>query len=375
MKLAIVTGDPRQWTGGINYVLNMSRVLRRFNPNIEIQLMVQGTVPSNLTARIESSTGAAPEILPPRSMAADALRMTGRPCRSLCAALDRHGIDILFEASGYLGDLNVPAVSWIPDFQHRHLPQLFSKTAWLAREARFRRILTKRRFLLLSSEDARHDMECFYPQYRGSLHVVPFAVDLEHWPKIDEIAALRAKLGLPERFFFLPNQFWPHKNHSLIVQALRLLKRGNATIASTGIPVDHRSPDRTSKLQQLVVSHGLQTEFRLLGELPYADILALNAGSTALINPSMFEGWSTTVEEAKALGTPLLLSDLDVHKEQAGDFGLYFKRDDPADCAAKISQMIERPPPRMDDQARTRNRQDLHEYAQRLTGLLHTASK
>ncbi len=39
--------------------------------------------------------------------------------------------------------------------------------------------------------------------------------------------------------------------------------------------------------------------------------------STALINPSQFEGWSTTVEEAKSLGVKMLLSDLEVHKEQA----------------------------------------------------------
>ena len=39
--------------------------------------------------------------------------------------------------------------------------------------------------------------------------------------------------------------------------------------------------------------------------------------SVALLNPSHFEGWSTTVEEARALGVPMLLSDLDVHLEQA----------------------------------------------------------
>ena len=37
----------------------------------------------------------------------------------------------------------------------------------------------------------------------------------------------------------------------------------------------------------------------------------------ALINPSTFEGWSTAVEEAKAIGTPMILSSLRVHKEQS----------------------------------------------------------
>jgi glycosyltransferase involved in cell wall biosynthesis len=64
----------------------------------------------------------------------------------------------------------------------------------------------------------------------------------------------------------------------------------------------------------------------LLGVIPYADVAALMQASVALLNPSLFEGWSTPVEEARALGVPLLLSDLDVHREQAGDNAVYFER-------------------------------------------------
>jgi len=46
--------------------------------------------------------------------------------------------------------------------------------------------------------------------------------------------------------------------------------------------------------------------------------------SAAVLNPSLFEGWSTTVEAAKAVGVPLLLSDLRVHREQAPENALFF---------------------------------------------------
>jgi glycosyltransferase involved in cell wall biosynthesis len=59
---------------------------------------------------------------------------------------------------------------------------------------------------------------------------------------------------------------------------------------------------------------------------------------TALINPSLSEGWSTTVEEAKSLGVPMLLSDLRVHREQAGDSADYF---DPA-VAGQLASLIAR---------------------------------
>ncbi len=59
---------------------------------------------------------------------------------------------------------------------------------------------------------------------------------------------------------------------------------------------------------------------------------------TALINPSLSEGWSTTVEEAKSLGVPMLLSDLRVHREQAGDCAYYF---DP-EAAGQLASLMAR---------------------------------
>jgi glycosyltransferase involved in cell wall biosynthesis len=68
--------------------------------------------------------------------------------------------------------------------------------------------------------------------------------------------------------------------------------------------------------------------------------------SLALINPSRFEGWSTTVEEAKSFGVPLILSDIDVHREQTGGTARYFGVDDSgmlADHLWEVSQSSEQP--------------------------------
>lgn len=58
--------------------------------------------------------------------------------------------------------------------------------------------------------------------------------------------------------------------------------------------------------------------------------------SLGYINPSFFEGWSTTVEEAKYRGKPILLSDLKVHREQAPAKSVFFDPNDPEDLAKKM---------------------------------------
>ena len=62
--------------------------------------------------------------------------------------------------------------------------------------------------------------------------------------------------------------------------------------------------------------------------IPLDHVYALLRASTALINPSRFEGGSTTVEEAKSFGVPTILSDIDVHREQTNDAARYFGVDD-----------------------------------------------
>lgn len=252
-------------------------------------------------------------------------------------AFARNGIDVVFESQGYYGRRPpFPVLAWLPDFQHRRLPHLFPRFQWLGREARFRRILATRRHILLSSKDARSDAEEFYGPIAGDIHVVPFAVRLEQPADFGAGEEARCRYGLPDRFLFLPNQFWVHKNHRLIVDALGLLGEEAPTIVATGNAKDSRVPDLMEQLHARIDALGVSDKFRILGEIPYADTLALNARADCLINPSQFEGWSTTVEEAKALGTPLLLSDIRVHREQAGNGASYFDPADVGGCAAAL---------------------------------------
>ena len=74
--------------------------------------------------------------------------------------------------------------------------------------------------------------------------------------------------------------------------------------------------------------------------LKASEQMALMAGSLAVINPSLFEGWSTTVEEAKSMGKVVLLSDIPVHREQAPLRGRYFQPDRAEDLAILMAEAL-----------------------------------
>ncbi len=88
-----------------------------------------------------------------------------------------------------------------------------------------------------------------------------------------------------------------------------------------------------------MIEAGVASDLLMPGMIPYEDLMPLMQASSALLNPSLFEGWSTTVEEARAAGVPMILSDLAVHKEQAENQAIYFDRycaDSLAECLANF---------------------------------------
>jgi glycosyltransferase involved in cell wall biosynthesis len=78
--------------------------------------------------------------------------------------------------------------------------------------------------------------------------------------------------------------------------------------------------------------------------------------SLALINPSLFEGWSSTVEEAKSLGKMILLSDIPVHREQNPQRSLFFGCNDPRELADALIQVQKRYDPGEEHKAKEQAR-------------------
>ncbi len=340
----VFSGGASHWTGGFNYLRNALRVLRLHEAeHVQPVLFLAPEVTPD-DARLLAS-----EVLEPPIRAgwlAGSHRggrfrqtlLTGSDAAAAHAFHDER-IDVAFEAGEFFGlRFPVPALTWVADFQSHHLPQFFS---WRARWRTYlgRRLqLMGRRTILLSSRDAEQDCLRFLPRSRGRTLVVPFAVPQPTGLVVDP--AIPRAHGLPDRYFYLPNQFWQHKNHRVVVEALAIARAQapEMVVAASGSTIDHRDPGFYDALRDRVGALDLDGSFRFLGLVPSTDVPQLALQSVAVVNPSLFEGWSTTVEEGKSLGVPLVLSGIGVHREQAGDRARYF---DPHSAGAAASALLD----------------------------------
>jgi glycosyltransferase involved in cell wall biosynthesis len=344
-RVAFTYIAPDRWAGGYNYQRNLFAALDHYCQGAISPILFSGTrEDSHDIAALAGIPGV--EVV--RSPAFD--RRRAGLLNAVAVGLDRAAvaefraadIDVVFEAARFFGwRLPLPAIAWFPDFQHRRLPQLFSRPSRWRRELGFRAQIASGRSILLSSNSALRDLREFYPNLANDVSVVRFASEPAASFFVTDPFDVLAQHGLPTKFFYVPNQFWRHKNHQILLDALELLKqRGlDVYVVASGSTEEPREPGQFERFMRQVQTRGLETNFLHLGMIPLEHVYALMRIAVALINPSRFEGWSTTVEEAKSFGVPMILSNIDVHLEQTNAEARYFGVDDAAAMADHLAHV------------------------------------
>lgn len=343
MRIAFEVFGGAGWLGGINYLANLLAAISELPERPVSPVLFTGPdIDTDILARLSPYLSAPPVRLAAwsdrgwskRWRRADALAF--QRDRIAAKAFEDWGIDLVFaHATWYGSQFPFPTLVWIGDFQHRFLPGMFTVAQYWKRELGFRMLTRYGTTIMASSETGCRECEAFYPVSARKLAALPFVVRVPADVFIVPPDDVRQRYNLPERFLFMPNQFWRHKNHAGVIEALHLCREAGQelVVAVSGSASDPRDPDHFPALVKRIRDLRLEENFRLLGMIPYLDLLSLMRASIALLNPSFYEGWSTTVEEAKAIGVPILLSNLPVHQEQVGGNGRYFDPADPSDIS------------------------------------------
>lgn len=186
---------------------------------------------------------------------------------------------------------------------------------------------------------------------------------------------------MPEKFFYLPNQFWKHKNHIIVFEALRILQKQGIKpfVVFTGNPVDTRNPMHFAFLMEKISEWNLRDQVAFLGLVPHENVYHLLRQSICVLNPSLFEGWSTTVEESKSVGKRMIISNLPVHLEQDPPLTEYFDPHSAEELAEKLAQgwqnYVPGPDQALEEKAREAFPLRMQEYAERFVAIASEAAK
>lgn len=329
-RVAFIFEHNEGWLGGLNYFRNLISAIDDL-PHRKIQAVI--FVGSNLT-ELQLAELPKTEIVQSRLIDSHSflwhIRRLLRHLLSRDILLERllgkYNVDVLSH-SGFLGrNATIPSIGWIPDFQHFHLPEFYRGNEVNNRITQNRKMCMHCDCILLSSYDAQKDLYKFFPECAGKSRVLEFVADVSFDANLNNSVDLQNKYEFKGRYFLVPNQFWAHKNHKVIIEALHILRKSGREllVLATGNTHDHRQPQYFQSILELAKELNVEDSFKVLGIVPRPDLMGLMHDAVAFINPSLFEGWSSSVEEAKSLGKRIILSDIPVHHEQNPIGGKFF---------------------------------------------------
>jgi hypothetical protein len=144
-------------------------------------------------------------------------------------SLAHRGIDVLF-GNGLSNKFRLPSVGWFPDFQHVDLPEFFGWRDILARNLLVKRMARNCTLMVFSSQHARGRFVQLHPDQAAKARVLNFVAHLPPRTLTTDPSYLMQKHHIPDKFIYLPNQFWMHKNHLTTFRAVKILADRQARV-------------------------------------------------------------------------------------------------------------------------------------------------
>lgn len=247
-------------------------------------------------------------------------------------------------------EIGLPYIMPIHDLQHRlqpEFPEVSADGEWELREYLYRNGTLYATLILADSETGKEDVLNLYGEYGITperVKVLPFLPSVYMPASVSESAsqALHRAYPLPARYLFYPAQFWPHKNHLRLVQALALLKKQKGievNLVCCGSQANAIRQETYRQVMQAAGQLGVANQVHCLGYVKDEYMAALYAEALGLAMPTFFGPTNIPVLEAWAYDCPVITSDLRGIRQQVGDAGLLIDPRSPEDIAEAIYRL------------------------------------
>lgn len=336
IKLGMIFDSPSNYKGGINYFRNFAFALKQVNKDISLLLFISDDFDDHSLKDfgdnfkiIKSSIFRRYSIL----WFLDKLMFKIFKSSVIKhAVLKKFKIEIVFTFSELQKTNFFKIIFWLPDLQFLHFPEFFSASQRQSNLMMIKYMYNQSDRVILSSNSAYEDLKNLINKRLRNVAILNFVsqqkFDLDK--DIKNLNYLQKKYNFKKSYFFLPNQFWKHKNHITVFEAMRIVNTEDFILICSGETSDHRfkNDNYMRSLRDFIISKKLNKRIKILGLIPYTDVISLMKHSVAVINPSLFEGWSSSVEEAKSMNKEIILSNIKVHLEQNPEFGNFFNPND-----------------------------------------------
>lgn len=233
--------------------------------------------------------------------------------------VNKKNIKILFFPSSNIYPKRVRGVKIITtiyDLQHEYFPENFSKENLKYRKKEYQYTIENSDHIIAISDYTKKTIIEKYKINPNKITTIHLAAKIKK--------DVKSNIVLPKNFIFYPATFWPHKNHIILIKALKKLSSRfpDLSLVLTGAI---KNTKLKKEIDDLVSSYNLSRRVIYLGYLSNEDLNYVYQKAKALVFPSSFEGFGLPIIEAFKYSLPVVAADNTSISEVVGDAGLLFE--------------------------------------------------
>ena len=235
---------------------------------------------------------------------------------------------------------NLNFIETVHDLCHQdqlEFPEVRNFGEFRSRELVFQNTLKCAFIVMADSEELADKINSRYGVDRDRIVTMPFSPSpFLKEPQISNSVNILKLYKLDYGYFFYPAQFWAHKNHYRIIEAVKLLHQEGTQCRVVFVGGDKGN---YAFLDRIIRGYGLSNHIQSLGFIPAEHMMALYENCQAVIMPTYFGSTNLPPLEAWLLGKPLIYSKL--FSEQSGNAALLIDPDNANSIANAMKSMMD----------------------------------
>ncbi|MCK4650931.1 glycosyltransferase family 4 protein [Candidatus Babeliales bacterium] len=237
-----------------------------------------------------------------------------------------NNIELMWFPTNSYKFVEIPFFYTVWDLQHRlqsYFPEVsVSGCKFEDREKKYSYIIPRASYIFIGNQAGKQEVVKFYNFPKERVKILPLPTPDFLFNYFETKNDFINKLGIKRNYLFYPAQFWPHKNHILILLAIKILKEKygiDFDVVFTG-----SDKGNLNYIKEKVEELGLKEKVYFLGFVSIENLIELYRNAFALVFPSFFGPDNIPPLEAFALKCPVIAAKVSGAEYQLGDAAILF---------------------------------------------------
>lgn len=231
---------------------------------------------------------------------------------------------------------NIKNISTMHDVQELYFPEFFTSEQRAYRAVNYKKAIDKADAVIVSYDHIKKDIIKYFDKKESQVYTI--LLDMEDlWftniTKRDE--KILNNYDLPKEFLLYPASTWEHKNHLMLLKAIKNINNESINLVCTG----HKTDYFTKEIEPFIISNKLENKIKFLGIVSDFELFELYKSCKAVIVPTLYEAGSFPLMESILMSVPVICSNTTSLPETIGNRSFVFDPFDVDDIINKINKI------------------------------------